>query len=155
MEKPNINTPVITHLDHMHFLLDQYLKSSIELAMQHRKAMWPSLKEVYERDLKSGRKHAFFRDFCTARVGMPHRTGLTTWCQRNLPEDALYVSRTHWNPKSFKCRVTSMNLTGVNADIVPDLIVIDDASWHPSEVIENIYTKLAVRPETQLFLLLG
>lgn len=155
MEKPNINKPVITALDQLHFMINQQVNSIIDVARLHRKAFWPALSSVYEKDMKRENSNKFFRDFCTVRLALPQRSGLSTWCQRNLPEDALYISRTHWNPKTFRCRVAPIELRPVDVENPPDLIVVDDASWHPPAALDRVYTELGKKPETQLFLLLG
>lgn len=156
MEKLNTNTPVITAVDHLHFMLNHQLTSLIELAHLHRKAFGNRvLQDCYARDLARGNPTKFFLDFCTVRLALPHRSGLTTWCQRNLPENALYIARDTYNPKSFKCRVAQPGLQGVDLENPPDLIVIDDAGWYDPEIINRIYRKLGKNPETQLFLLLG
>lgn len=154
MEK-NINDATISPHDQQGFLLNTNLRNLIEQARFHRKINWHGLKDLYTYDLARGKPYLFFRNCATVKLSLPIRSGATTWCQRYLAPEDLYISKANWDKRSFKCQVTKLNMHDVAPDAAPNLIVIDNASYVTQARLDTIYTRLGKDPENQLFLLLG
>jgi hypothetical protein len=144
-QTPNVNHVTISRFEHLQWLIDNHMKSLFDIVKQNHAIWMPDVQKAYTAMLEDVRWRVM-RDYCTVRVGLPQRSGLSAWAKRNMTEEDLFVGMSGDEGKAY-------TLASAPEGFVPRWIVIQDASVRAT-LVDSLYKTFGRDPKLQLFILL-